>query len=279
MKKLIAVSVLLLAQLCTGQLNCRFLRTRVAEENDYLCMLSRATIDPAAESFTFIGEHESGKTDANIKGVLITDSQAPVLTKALIKSFYERFPNIQYFEVFHSRLQRIEPGAFEQSESALNTKNLVFLFNNLTSIDDGAFDGLRNLELLRIVNSRVETIGDGAFRQLEKVKKLDMKQNSIRTLPKKLLNAMFFLGTVDFSNNLLEVIDGDIFYCNSEVQYIYLSYNEINAIGEDFFAGLHIFNDISIYKNKCVDGTFKYREAAMRGLAICFNNYQSIQTS
>lgn len=280
MKSIIVIFVLGFVQFLTAQhqaLNCRFLLTRIAGQYEYICMLSRASIDPTAQSYNIGGQHESGKTDANVKGLLVTDCDVPVFTKTLIEQFYKKFPSIANIEVFNSRLQRIEPGAFAQSKNSDNTRNFWIIFNNLTTIEDGAFDGLRNLEKFKIVSSRVATISEGAFRQLEKVKSFDINYNQITDLPKNVLSAMKFLNSFDVSNNQLQVVDGDIFYSNTELQYIYMSYNPIIAIGRNFFAGLHIFNDISIYKALCVDGSFRYREAAMRGLEKCFVNYEKLK--
>lgn len=280
MKSIIGIFVLSFVQFTFAQdqaLNCRFLITRVAEQFEYLCMLSRVSIDPTAESYTISGQHESGYTDANVKGVLITDCDVPVLTQTLIEQFYEKFPFIVSFEVFNSQLQKIEPGAFAQSKNSDSTKNFWIVFNNLTTIEDGAFDGLRNLETLRIVSSRVETISDGAFRQLERVKRLYLNYNQITDLPRDVLSAMTKLNHFDASNNQLQIINGDLFYNNSELQYIHIDHNPIIAIGRNFFAGLHVFNLITTSRALCVDGTFLYREVAMRGLAKCFENYEELQ--
>lgn len=111
-------------------LNCRFLRTRIVDTTDYICMLLRVTIDASAEDFIIIGEHESGKADDKMRRILITDSKVSVLTKALMDNFYDKFPRIENFEVFNSPLQNIEPGAFVHA-GANNTKKILMVFNNL----------------------------------------------------------------------------------------------------------------------------------------------------
>lgn len=241
-------------------------------------MLSRASINPTTKTYTIVGEHEKGKTDETVRGVLITDSDVSILTKNLITQLYNKFPYIQCFEVFHSRLQSIESGAFVH-QGAVNMQNILIAFNNLRTIGDGAFDGIPNLDFLRIVNSGVETISENAFRDLKKLKKLSLQYNRIKELPKDVFKSMFLLGTVDISSNQLQTIDGDIFYNSNELQYMYFSYNQIFAIGGNFFAGMHQFNDISIHNNICVTGSFKYREAAMRGLEKCFENFEKLKTS
>lgn len=257
-----------------AQINCNFLKTRVVEgSTQYLCMVLRGSIDPNAESFNIVGEHQPGLGDGSVRGILITDSDVPVITKALITAFKKKFALITHFEVFHSRLQRVEAGAFVPFDKL---KFMLIAFNNLTNIVDGAFDGLKDLEFLRIINSRVEKISEKAFRDLESVKRFSLEHNNIRELPKNVFISMYNLGSVDISNNELSVIDGDIFYNSNILQYIYLSYNKIVAIGENFFAGMHILNDISINGNLCASGSFKYREAAMRGLQKCFENYAEL---
>lgn len=270
------IFVLVFVHLCVaqhGDLNCRYLRTRVANQNVYICMLSRQYIDPAAQTFTISGEHQSRNTDESVRGILITDCEVPVLSKALMSHLYKKFPLIVNLEVFHSRLQTIEPGVFDLPEASENMMNIHILFNNITVIENGAFDGLRKLDVLKIVSSRVETIEQGAFSHLEKLRKLTLQHNNLKQLPVKLFHAMYLLFYIDISDNQLQIIDGDIFYFNSEIDYIDLSFNEISAIGENIFAGMHQFTDIFIYKNRCVDGTFRFREAAMRALQECFEKY------
>jgi Leucine-rich repeat (LRR) protein len=255
-------------------INCSFLRTRVVYDFrssiEYSCMVLRQSIDPNATSFKIIGEHTGNLNDGSVRGILITDSQVPFISKALMDAFFDKFKLITHIEVFHSRVERIEPEAFTKGTEV---KAMSIVFNRLKKIEDFAFDGLKKLVFLRIVNSRVEEISENAFRHLEKLESLSLKYNYVKEFPKKLFWAMEKLGMVDISNNDLTRIDGDIFYNSNDLQDIYMSYNRINAVGENVLAGMHILNSFWAYNNDCISGYYKYREESMRALSKCFENY------
>ena len=260
-----------------AQINCNYLRTRVVYDFgssvQYLCMVLRQTIDPSAKTFSIVGVHQSGQSDGTVKGILITDSNVPLISKALMDTFFTKFPSSTHVEIFHSRLQNIEPSAFTKG---IKVRGMMIAFNNLTTIQDKAFDGLTSLEYLSIVNSRVQVVSEYAFKDLEKLERLSLQYNAIRDLPKNVFRNMYNLGTADISNNELTVIDGDIFYNCNDLQYLYISYNNIYAIGEDLLAGMTMLNSLYMYNNVCVNNSFKYRDASMRGLQKCFENYQNM---
>ena len=260
-----------------AQINCSYLRTRVVYDFgssvQYLCMILRQTIDPSAKTFNIVGEHQSGQSDGTVRGILITDSDVAFISKALMDSLFNKFPATTHVEIFHSRLHNIEPTAFTKG---IKVKGIMIAFNNLTTIQDKAFDGLTSLEYLKIVNSRVQVISEYAFKDLENLEKLNLQHNAIRELPKNVFRNMYKLGTVDISNNELTVVDGDIFYNSNDLQYIYISYNNIYAIGENFLAGMTMLNSLYMFQNVCVDSFFKYRDESMRGLKVCFENYQNM---
>jgi hypothetical protein len=229
-----------------------------------------------ATSIKFTGTHLSGYSNDRVEGFLITDCDLPIFNAVITDAMYSHFPRIKYVEVFASNVQEIMPGAFKRSANSENILNVHFVFNNISTLADGAFDGLTGVEKFRFVSNRLRNIGEGAFREMKSVKILQMQYNLIKELPKNVFSAMIPLNSIDISYNQIEKIDGEIFDGNEMLQYIYISYNEIYAIGRKFLAGLYQMNSMYAYGNICVSNTFKYREESMRGLEKCFDNYDEL---
>lgn len=182
----------------------------------------------------------------------------------------------RYMEVFSSNVQEIVPGSFKGNANSEKLLNVHFLFNNITALDNGTFDGLTSVQSFCFTSNRLKTIAVDAFREMKSVTRVELDYNEINELSNGVFHAMTNLGTINITNHQIEVLDGDLFDGNELLQYIYISNNNIIAIGRRYFAGLFQFNEISAYKNRCVDGTFKYREAAKRGLQKCFDNYDFV---
>jgi Leucine-rich repeat (LRR) protein len=173
-------------------------------------------------------------------------------------------------------VERIEPGAFSTSENPTKVKRMSMLFNNISTIEDGAFDGLKNLNFIKIVNSQVSSIGEGAFRDLEKVDTLQLYHNSLTSFPKNVFKSMSALNDINLDHNSLTVINGDIFYHNTKMFSIDFSFNPIIAISENFLDGLYQVKKIDVISTACINQFFSSRETAMRGLTKCFDNYKKL---
>lgn len=124
------IFVLVLVHLCAtqqGPLNCRYLYTDapgVGYGSAYTCVLSRKYINPAEKAFTIVGEHQKGYTDAQVLKIVITDCDVPILTKSLMTAIFEKFPLATHLEVFHSKVQGIEPGTFDLPAAKKNLLNI-----------------------------------------------------------------------------------------------------------------------------------------------------------
>jgi Leucine-rich repeat (LRR) protein len=268
MKSLIIV--LAFVHQCYSQqaaINCTYRTTPVVGYTQYSCMILRQSIDPNAKAFSTVGEHAAGSTDQSVKGVLITGSQVPFISKALMDSFFDKFKILAYIEIFHSRVERIESGAFSKG---VEVEEISIVFNKIARIEDGTFSGLKKLTYLEIQDSQVQQISENAFKDLESVKILRLPFNNIRELPKKVFSSMNKLERVEMNNNSLTTIDGDIFYNNENLQYVFFEYNRINTIGDNFLDGMLKFNTLRVNENVCVNASFSSRNDAMRGLSLCY---------
>lgn len=256
-------------------LECKFVSTLITDryESSYNCIVSKLQINPNASAISFTGTHGKGKTDASVEGFFITDCDLPIFNSALTAAMYSRFPNVKYVEVFKSNVQEITPGAFKVSENSAKIENVCFRFNNISSLANGAFDGLTGVKKLKLVNNRLTNVIEGAFRDLSSADYVELQYNSLKKLPKNVFRGLSKMTWLDISNNQLEVLDNGIFDGNENLREIVISYNGITAIGRSFLAGLYNFYKIDAITIGCANGYYKYREAAMRGLEKCFNNY------
>ncbi|KZC11390.1 PREDICTED: slit homolog 1 protein-like [Dufourea novaeangliae] len=85
-------------------------------------------------------------------------------------------PEVAAIEFHEGHLPRLPAGCFSKFQ---NLRELVITNSGLTTVEQGAFDGLNKLENLTIQDNPLEMIGSSWF-PLENLEKLDLRGNSIK---------------------------------------------------------------------------------------------------
>ena len=81
-----------------------------------------------------------------------------------------------------NEIDSIEPGAFN---GLLRIRNLILNDNKLEKLTRGMLQGLESIRVLRICCNRINIIEDHAFRQLTSLMFLDLRQNQLKTIRTK----------------------------------------------------------------------------------------------
>ena len=96
-----------------------------------------------------------------------------------------------------------------------NATELDLIFNQITSIENGDFQGLSNLQALSLGINQITSVENGAFQGLSNLQYLDLTNNQITSL------------------------ESGAFQGLSNLQYLVLTYNQITSLENGAFQGLN----------------------------------------
>ncbi len=112
--------------------------------------------------------------------------------------------------------------------------NQLYLYGNeISIIEENAFQGLSSLEELNLVSNRITHLPAGVFRHLTKCTVLKLYHNQI------------------------SVIEENAFQGLSSLQVLRLDDNQISVIPDGAFTGLSNLQELSLYQNEISDATFR----------------------
>ena len=119
----------------------------------------------------------------------------------------------QWLKIIWDELETIEIGAFNN----LDSLSSLCLFNNkLTAIDSGTFSGLSSLNRLQLQNNRLVKLQSHSFDGLKSLTSLYLQNNYIFYLPPLIFSSLLDLQILNIQNNELFTISWDIF--SSEIE-------------------------------------------------------------
>ena len=120
--------------------------------------------------------------------------------------------------------------------SIISTMN--FQGKGITSLNDGDFAGLSNLEILRLDNNSLTTLPEGVFSGLSSLKKLEFSYNALTTLPEGVFSGLSSLKVLGLEHNDLTTLPAGIFSGLSSLEWLWLYYNALTTLPEGIFSGL-----------------------------------------
>lgn len=129
--------------------------------------------------------------------------------------------------------------------------NLELSPNRLVAIEDGAFDGLVNLEFLNLADNELPAIGHHTFAGLNRLRFLKLRHNSIALIDDGAL-ALPWLEMLDLSHNQLTFLSDNVFAGIPMVSSLSLDHNQLSHIGYAIY-DLPALNDLDLSDNCIVD--------------------------
>ncbi|CAH0719923.1 unnamed protein product, partial [Brenthis ino] len=148
-----------------------------------------------------------------------------------------------------NHLQNIKTIGFSDSlrEQNLSIKscNLVLealdmSYNDLIVIAENSLSKLRSLLKLFLQNNAISTLEDGAFEGLISLQVLNMSSNFLNSIPPDIFSDTKFLKEIILSNNTINVLPPGLFRGLEQLQVLDISYNELTSqwINKGTFVGL-----------------------------------------
>lgn len=106
------------------------------------------------------GTHLAGRTDADVAGVSIYNSQ---VSRQLPRNFNNFFPNVQAFDYVFGTLSAISANDLRQFP---DLRMLSLFGNDIALIDGNLFSNTPNINWIELSNNRITNVGEGAFANL-----------------------------------------------------------------------------------------------------------------
>ena len=122
-------------------------------------------------------------------------------------------------------------------------------YNQLKTLPDTIFNGLKNLQILSIDNNQLQTLPDTIFNGLQNLQKLLLYGNQLQTLPANIFNGLKNLQILSISNNQLQTLPDGIFNGLNNLKYLGLSYNQLQSLPVTIFNGLNSLKDLHLARN------------------------------
>lgn len=250
-------------------LECQFDLQEMEDDFIYFCALfDIEVLDPLA-TVEFTGTHSDGKTNADITAVIILDSNTPFI----IQDIFSTFENIELFAVVDSNLQTLN---FPESSSLLG---IDFYGNNITTIENRAFQAFPHLETIFIAESNIQDIKANAFSGIPNLQSLFIIDNNFRELAPRIFQPLVNVVDINLGNNGITTVGHDLLPQNSNVRWIRLPNNQINEISPRFLDNMRGNTFLlSLLNNRCINDVFFLDDddswnEMNNALQTCFNNF------
>ncbi|VEN57674.1 unnamed protein product [Callosobruchus maculatus] len=119
-------------------------------------------------------------------------------------------------------------------------ETLDLSYNDIISLLDNGFSGLRSLEELHLQNNALSNMGDRAFVGLTNLVTLNLSSNFLVALPPELFQSSRGLRHLYINNNSLSVLAPGLLEGLDQLNVLDLSHNELNSqwVNRDTFSGL-----------------------------------------
>ena len=230
-------------------------------DHGYPCQITKGLIENENEVVTFVGKHQAGKDDNDLK--LISFSGNRLLRLHYFpRQAFSAFPQLNDFSLQNCQLRNLKNGDFQD---AGNLKNLNLDSNELVHLNASTFRGADKLEWLSLSSNFIDTINKDVFQGLSKLQMLVLSQNKLRQLPRETFYSLVDLREVLLNGNEFDTLPAGLFDRNAQMMRVWLQNNKLNVIDPQLFAPLKNLVLINLQDNVCVNELFRkqYRETEL----------------
>lgn len=230
-------------------------------DHGYPCQITKGKLETDNEAVTFVGNHQSGKDDNDLK--LISFSGNRLLRLHYFpRDAFNNFPQLDDFSLQNCQLRNLKSGDFKE---AGNLKNLNLDSNELSQLNASTFSGAVKLEWLSLSSNFIDTIHKDAFQGLSKLQMLVLSQNKLRQLPRETFYSLVDLREILLNGNEFDTMPAGLFDRNLQMKRIWLQNNELKVIEPQLFTPLKNLIFVNLQENVCVNELFRkqYRETEL----------------
>ena len=155
-----------------------------------------------------------------------------------------------------------------------------FTGNQITSIERGDFEGLTNLQTLRLGANQITSIESGAFEGLANLQTLSLRWNQIASIERGDFEGLVNVQELDLFGNQITSIESGDFEGLDNLQTLSLRFNQITSIESGDFEGLVNLQELDLLGNQITSiesGDFEGLDN-LQTLSLRFNQITSIES-
>lgn len=191
-----------------------------------------------------------GAQNRNMADVELDEEQDAVLLKACyvedLRNIREYNQNPLNVSISHCSLKELPNAIFIRFTDLLV---LEICDSQLSSLQDFALNGLRNLEVLNFSRNNLTSIKSWSDHDLEHLHTLDLRRNLIKTINEHSLMRYPNLTKLNLVGNLITVIPEGTFRVTPNLRYLNLGRNLLTSIDEYTLKGLSKLNQAFFHHN------------------------------
>ena len=163
-----------------------------------------------------------------------------------------------YTTTFYVHKQEMLFLPFEMHKVFVNLNVIIVENSLLTTLMKHDFEGLTLLKKVSITANNISLIEEGAFDDVPQLEVLILSSNNIQTLPPKLFGKLKNLQTLKLSDNKLKSFAAQLLPAKSVIKEFKIENNELKVIDHKIFRSLRVATVIDFSGNDCID--FKYEK-------------------
>lgn len=144
--------------------------------------------------------------------------------KYITANTFKNMPGLMYLNLASNSLSNMDPDTFKK---LLDLEELDLSDNNIKSLPDDIFSENNELATLHISRNPVDTVYG---LQISDLLTLNAGQTNIRFVGPSMFNGMTYIANLNLSGNSIEKIHNQAFHKLVELNYLDLSYNDLDFI-------------------------------------------------
>ncbi|XP_060923455.1 slit homolog 1 protein-like [Limanda limanda] len=129
------------------------------------------------------------------------------------------------------------------------TERLDLNGNNLTVITKTDFSGLKHLRVLHLMENQISNVERGAFDELRELERLRLNKNHLSQFPELLFQKNEALSRLDLSENGIQAVPRRAFRGATDLKNLQLDKNHISCIEEGAFRALRSLEVLTLNNN------------------------------
>lgn len=185
--------------------------------------------------------------DINANPIEITINNCVV--QNLPNAVFIRFSALKSLEISESHLEHIQDFAFN---GLINLEILILKSNNLTTIKPWSDEYLDVLHTLDLRRNLIRDIHKSALLKYPGLLKLNLAVNSIKEIPEEIFRFTPALKSLNLARNLLEYLDESSFKHLHKLSHLELRHNKIKNIDYLTFKGNTHLRSLHLQDNKVI---------------------------
>ncbi|XP_068626944.1 leucine-rich repeat-containing protein egg-6 [Battus philenor] len=208
--------------------NLKTLHPETFANNKKLLLL---TLSNNQLKFPAAGSHEYFLNASSVQELDVSYCNIQYLTANTFKNM----PGLMYLNVAGNGLSDLDPNAFKK---LLDLEELDLSDNNIKSLPEDIFSENTELATLHIQRNPIDSVYG---LQISDLLTLNAGQTNIKFIGPSMFNGMTYIANLNLSGNSIEKIHNQAFHKLVELNYLDLSYNDL-----DFISGLLIKENIEL---------------------------------